>query len=239
MTTSPTTSGELAKPQSGTSPAGVGRRVARPHDGAVAGVERVQDPGRAERVDATVAEGRRRRADRRRHSTPRTGPRRGVSTPARRWPACSRRRPRRRRAAPGCRRDRRGPRTTTSPVRSAGATARPAATRPSRSRSARRGRRRRARARESRATRLPSSLLPERRRCRGSLRTGPRARLGSFHCRRSRRRSRVAVGRSGTGGSTGVGGGGAGRRRRRRPGPGAVPRESPSTASGGPDPPRR
>ena len=39
--------------------AGVGRRVARPHDGAVAGVERVQDSGRAERVDATVAEGRR------------------------------------------------------------------------------------------------------------------------------------------------------------------------------------
>ena len=40
--------------------AGVGRRVARPHDGAVAGVERVQDSGRAERVDAAVAEGRRR-----------------------------------------------------------------------------------------------------------------------------------------------------------------------------------
>ena len=40
--------------------AGVGRRVARPHDGAVAGVERVQDSGRAKRVDATVAEGRRR-----------------------------------------------------------------------------------------------------------------------------------------------------------------------------------
>ena len=39
--------------------AGVGRRVARPHDGAVAGVERVQDSGRAKCVDATVAEGRR------------------------------------------------------------------------------------------------------------------------------------------------------------------------------------
>ena len=39
--------------------AGVGRRVARPHDRAVARVERVQDSGRAERVDATVAERRR------------------------------------------------------------------------------------------------------------------------------------------------------------------------------------
>ena len=59
MTTSSTTSGELAKPQPGTLRAGVGRRVARPHDGAVAGVERVQDAGRAQRVDAAVAEGRR------------------------------------------------------------------------------------------------------------------------------------------------------------------------------------
>ncbi len=40
--------------------AGVGRRVARPDDGAVTGVERVQDSGRAECVDAAVAEGRRR-----------------------------------------------------------------------------------------------------------------------------------------------------------------------------------
>ena len=40
--------------------AGVGRRVARPDDGAVTGVERVHDSGRAECVDATVAEGRRR-----------------------------------------------------------------------------------------------------------------------------------------------------------------------------------
>jgi hypothetical protein len=40
--------------------AGVGRRVARPHDGAATGVERVQDSGRTECVYATVAEGRRR-----------------------------------------------------------------------------------------------------------------------------------------------------------------------------------
>src|SRR5205823_2283327 len=38
----------------------VGSSIARPQDGAVAGVERVQDPGRAERVYAAVAEGRRR-----------------------------------------------------------------------------------------------------------------------------------------------------------------------------------
>src|SRR2546422_2170292 len=37
----------------------VGRRVARPHDGAVTGVERVHDSGPTECVDATVAEGRR------------------------------------------------------------------------------------------------------------------------------------------------------------------------------------
>ncbi len=59
MTRSSTTSGELAKPQYGDLRAGVGRRVARPHDGAAAGVERVQDSGRAECVDAAVAEGRR------------------------------------------------------------------------------------------------------------------------------------------------------------------------------------
>ena len=40
--------------------AGVGRRVARPDDGAVTGVERVQDSCSTERVDAAVAEGRRR-----------------------------------------------------------------------------------------------------------------------------------------------------------------------------------
>src|SRR5437867_8493731 len=40
--------------------AGVGRNVARPHDSAVTGVERVEDPGRTECVDATLAEGRRR-----------------------------------------------------------------------------------------------------------------------------------------------------------------------------------
>ncbi len=39
---------------------GVGRRVARPHDGAVTGVEHVQDSGRTECVYATAAEGRRR-----------------------------------------------------------------------------------------------------------------------------------------------------------------------------------
>ena len=35
--------------------AGVGRRVARPHDAAVTGVEHVQDSGRAERVETPVA----------------------------------------------------------------------------------------------------------------------------------------------------------------------------------------
>src|SRR5437773_269541 len=40
--------------------AGIGRRIARPHHGAVTGIERVQDSGRAECVDATVAQGRRR-----------------------------------------------------------------------------------------------------------------------------------------------------------------------------------
>ncbi len=40
--------------------AGVGRRVARPHDGAVAGVEDVEDSGRTKCVHATVAEGRHR-----------------------------------------------------------------------------------------------------------------------------------------------------------------------------------
>src|SRR5215468_143569 len=40
--------------------AGVGRRIARPHGRAVTGVESVQDSGRAECVNATVAEGRRR-----------------------------------------------------------------------------------------------------------------------------------------------------------------------------------
>ena len=68
MTRSSTTRGELAKPQlrnarvpagHGWGPVAVGRRVARPHDGAVGGVERVQDSGRTEREDATVAEGRR------------------------------------------------------------------------------------------------------------------------------------------------------------------------------------
>ena len=70
------------------------------------------------------------RADRRRHWTPRTGPRRGGSTRACRWPGCSRQPPRLHRAAPGCRGGRRGPRRTTSLVRSAGATSGPAATRP-------------------------------------------------------------------------------------------------------------
>src|SRR3989442_12086644 len=37
----------------------VGRRVARPHDGAVTGVQRVHDSGRTKCVDATVAHGRR------------------------------------------------------------------------------------------------------------------------------------------------------------------------------------
>ena len=60
MTTSSTTNGELAKPHVGTFASGIGRHVARPHDGAVIGVERVQDSGRTKCVDATVAEGRRR-----------------------------------------------------------------------------------------------------------------------------------------------------------------------------------
>ena len=60
MTTSSTTSGELAKPQSGTF-APVSDAALRDHTTApLRGVERVQDSGRAERVDATVAEGRRR-----------------------------------------------------------------------------------------------------------------------------------------------------------------------------------
>ena len=101
------------------------------------------------------------RADRRRHWTPRTGPRHGASTPACRWPRCSRRRSRRYRAAPGCRGDRRGPRWTTSPVRWACAKAGPAATPTSRSRSARRGRCRRDGVRESRASRHLSRLLLE------------------------------------------------------------------------------
>src|SRR5215207_8707701 len=40
--------------------AGVGGHVARPHDGAVTGVERVQDSGRTQGVHAAVAESRRR-----------------------------------------------------------------------------------------------------------------------------------------------------------------------------------
>ena len=59
MTRSSTTSGELAKPQSGTFRAGVGRHVARPHDGAVAGIERVQNSGRTKGIDAAVVERRR------------------------------------------------------------------------------------------------------------------------------------------------------------------------------------
>ncbi len=224
MTTSSTTSGELAKPQSGTC-VPVSDAALRDHTTApLRGVERVQDSGRAERVDAAVAEGRRRRADRRRHSTPRTGPRRGVSTPARRWSRCSRRRSRRHRAAPACRGDRRGPRRTTSPVRSAGATARPAATRTSRSRSARRERCRRARVRESRAIRLASEWPPDRQRRPSQLLpelAGPRP-----ACRQCRPWlalwelplvPQVAAATSAT---------------RRWPGPEAVPRESASTASG-------
>ena len=123
--------------------AGIGRRVARPDDRAVAGVERVEDAGRAERVDAAVAE-RRRRA--------RTGaavrlvePHR-VAVPPHRLAGRhgSRRRPRPRRAAPACRGGRRRPRTTTSPARSAAPQLLRAAMPTSRSRSARRGRRRRA-----------------------------------------------------------------------------------------------
>ena len=60
MTTSSTTSGELAKPQSGTF-LPVSDATLRDHTTApVTGVERVQDSGRTKCVDATVAEGRRR-----------------------------------------------------------------------------------------------------------------------------------------------------------------------------------
>ena len=91
------------------------------------------------------------------------------------------RRPRRRRAVPGCRCDRRRPRTTTSPDRSAGATVEPAARWSSRSRAARR---------ESR--------------CRGSARGIPaRQRRGRRDCscgcrRRVDRARRVGDGRRST-----------------------------------------
>src|SRR5262245_57637854 len=41
-------------------PVSVGRRIVRPYDGAISGVERVQDSGCTEGVDPTIAEGRRR-----------------------------------------------------------------------------------------------------------------------------------------------------------------------------------
>ena len=102
MTRSSTTSGELEKPQSGIS------RRCRPRRCATtrrrrSGVERVQDAGGAERVDASVAE--RRRPARTGAGIRLPEPRRVAmsSTPARRSPGRSRRRPRRRRAAPACR----------------------------------------------------------------------------------------------------------------------------------------
>ena len=164
MTTSSTTSGELAKPQPGIFAAGVGRRVARPDDGAITGVERVQDPGRAKRVDATAAEGRRRARTGAAIRLPEPG--RVAVSPHRLagGQVVARRRSRRRRAAPGCRRNCRGRRRTTSPVRSAGATVQPAATVTSRFRSARRERCRRAPVHESRASRRPSSLPSDRQR---------------------------------------------------------------------------
>src|SRR5438874_2238837 len=53
--------------------AGVGPSVARPHDGAVTGIERVHDSGRTERVYATVAEGRRAARTSARIRLPKTG----------------------------------------------------------------------------------------------------------------------------------------------------------------------
>ena len=224
MTTSSTTSGELAKPQLGTF-VPVSDAALRDHTTAPSrGVERVQDSGRAERVDATVAEGRRRARTGAAIRLPEPG--RVAVSPHRLagGHACSRRRSRRRRAAPGCRGGRRGPRRTTSPVRSAGATARPAAT-----------------ADQSVSIRTPRTM---------PSRSGPR-KPGQSALRLGRCRSRrgVAVG---AGAGAVAGRRAAGRRRssavgscsaarlpepaaappaRRRPGPGAVPRESASTAS--------
>ena len=112
-TRSSTTSGELEKPQSGTLtvapppidgvPSASDGGLARPDDAAVGGVERVQDPRRAERVDAPAGE---RRRPARAGAAVRLEEARRVacaSRPARRWLPRSRRRSRRRRAAPACR----------------------------------------------------------------------------------------------------------------------------------------
>ena len=56
MTRSSMTSGELEKPQAGTSTPVSVAALRDQMTRAVAGVERVQDSGRAERVDATVAD---------------------------------------------------------------------------------------------------------------------------------------------------------------------------------------
>ena len=106
----------------------VGRGIARPDDRAAAGVKRVDDSGRAERVDATVAERRR---------PARTGA--GVRLPEAHRIAML---PHRlagahlvrrdhfivHRAVPACREHPRRPRTRTNRVQSAGATTPPAAT---------------------------------------------------------------------------------------------------------------
>ena len=57
MTASPTKRGEPAKPPTGDLLLGVGGRVARPHNRAASGIERVDDSGCAKRVQAAVAEG--------------------------------------------------------------------------------------------------------------------------------------------------------------------------------------
>ena len=156
----------------------------------VSGVERVQDAGGPEGVDAPAAEGRgpaRAGAGVRLEEPGRVGVR-----PHRRarWRRRNTRRPPPRRAAPACRCGCPGPRRTTSPVRPAGATARRAATPSSRSRCGRRGRRRPARVRGSPASGSPGRRVRE-------VRVAPRARPGAGWTPfpRLRRRGRRARGR--------------------------------------------
>ena len=114
-TTSSTTTGELAKPQYGTSlPVSVAAlrdQMTEPSRASSA----LRMPGPAEGVDAAVGGESASRADRRRRSLPRSGSRRGASIPVRRSSRDSRRRAPRRRAAPAYRRGRRRPRTSDHP----------------------------------------------------------------------------------------------------------------------------
>ena len=134
--------------------AGIGHRVARPHGSAVAGVEGIQDSGRAECVDATVAEGGCR--TRTSAAVRLIEPDRITVCPDRLTgaPLCNRRRPRVRPAAPVCRSDPRRLRTMTSPVRWPGATTGRGAMQTSSFPDARRGCCCRGQVRESQATRL-------------------------------------------------------------------------------------